>query len=469
MSAAPATSNKPAPIALTVERVETAERHLLGRLLQLGQLGKARTDYERVSDLKPSDFGKQSHSLIWQAMQSLSARQENINLTTVEDEMGRALGRAINGEGASYLLSLTSGKFGDVADSAKIIRKASWRRKGKAAAREMDKMFDNDMIDETQVLEQTTELVERISQGAIALTGKTGVSLHESVGMVLNRVQLAAQAREEDGEILHYGIMSGLKAIDEVTLGFQPGEVTIITGSTGTGKSALGIKIARNAMLTGNRVCFVPLEMTHLQMTQRFMAIETRINGTAIKLGTIPTETLPRFFEACGRIQAREMSKQFTYLDLDPRPNIKQLKAKLIAHINLYSPQLIIVDQASIEAMSGTHPRLDEKQVISEIVVELKALAEKFNIHFVIIAQLNRAAKNVADGQRPTSENLASSSSVEKSAKTVIILYREKKQEQKPVEPVEIIFAKNRDGWEGTRYANFIPSLTDYVDEGQPS
>lgn len=463
MSALPATTPTLAPNATPAQRVEIAERALLGRLLQLGKRNKAQADYERVADLAASDFAKTSHGLIWTAMKAIVVRQDNLNITTVEDEMSKSLGRAIEETGRAYLYALLDGQYGDVADSAKIIRKASWRRKLKAEARAMDKLADDDNLTEDQIIEQTNDKVERITQAGIALTGKTGVSLHESVGMIRERVMLGANARENDGEVLYYGIMTGLRAIDDVTQGLQPGELTVIAGKTGTGKSAFAIKVAKNATQTGNRVCFVALEMTHLQMTQRFMAIETRIHGTAIKNADIPTDAMPRFIEACNRIQALEMSHQFTYLSLDPRPNIHQLKAKLIAHINLYSPQLVVIDQVSIEAMSGSHPRLDEKQIIAEIMVELKALAEKYRIHFLILAQLNRAG-NTQDGQRPTLNNLANSSSVEKAAQAVIFLYREPTPEQKPIEPVEFIFAKNRDGWQGTKYGNFIPSLTDFMD-----
>lgn len=463
MTTLPANVAKPILSPLTAERVEIAERALLGRLLILGERGKAAGDYERVADLPKSDFVKPFHGLIWDAMKSLASRQDNINVTTVEHELAKGLGRAITGEASSYLEGLLKGRPGDVEDSAKIIRRASWRRKLKTEAREIDKLADNDALSEDQIMQQTNDKVERITQAGIALTGKTGVTLHESVGILHDRVQMGMQARENDGEILYYGIMTGLNAIDEVTQGLQRGELTVFSGLTGTGKSALAIKVAKNAMQNNHRVCFVPLEMTHLQMTQRLMAIETRINSTAIRMADIPRDAMPRFVEACSRVRGYEMSRQFTYLDMEPRPNINQLKAKLIAHINLYSPELVIVDQVSIQAMSGTRPKMTEMEVIGEIMPELKALAEKYNIHVIVVAQLNRAGSG-RDGQRPTLENLASSSSVEKSAQVVVILYREHTQEQKAVEPVEIIFAKNREGWVGTKHASFIPAFTDYVD-----
>jgi replicative DNA helicase len=463
MSAMPSVTPTPAVSATPAQRVEIAERAVLGKLLQLGRRNKAQADYERVEHLEPIDFTKPIHVKTWEAMKAIAARHDNLNITTVEDQMSKSLGRAIEKTGRAYLYSLLDGQYGDVVDSAKIIRRASWRRKVKAEAQALVTMADNDTLTEDQIMEQTNDKAERITQAGIALTGKTGISLHESVGMLHDRVQVGMSARENEGEVLYYGIRTGLKAIDDVTQGLQPGEVTVVAGKTGTGKSAFAIKVAKNAMQTGSRVCFVPLEMTHLQMTQRFMAIETRIHGTAIKTANIPSDDMPRFIEACHRIQGYEMSHQFTYLSLEPRPNIHQLKAKLIAHINLYSPQLVVIDQVSIEAMSGTHPRLDEKQIIGEIMVELKALAEKYRIHFLILAQLNRAGSG-QDGQRPILNNLANSSSVEKAAQTVIFLYRETALEQKPIEPVEFIFAKNRDGWQGTKYGNFIPALTDYVD-----
>lgn len=453
------TPTKPAILASEIERVEIAERALLGRLLKLGMAGKAHADYERVSDLEPFNFAKKAHSMIWEAMKAIAARSENINITTVENEMRKTLGRDIN---AAYLQELIKGTHGDVGDSAKIIREDSWQRASVGYAGQMLATLQNQQLTIDQKVERINTLNEKIIRESIAVTGEIGITLHDSIGLMRDRVQAQMQARAE-GEVIGFGVLTGLHAIDDWTNGFQRGEVTVFAGPTGMGKSALAVKIAKHAMQDGNRVCFVPLEMKPLEMTQRLMAIETQINGMAIKTGDIPKYDQARFLEACERLRGYKESHQFHYLEIEPQPNINQLIVSLNQHMLLYGAELIIIDQVSIEAMSGTHPAMHESQVLREIMTGLKKYAETKNVPIVVMAQLNRGGS--VEGQRPTLNHLANSSSVANAANTVILLYRPNAQSQMAIEPIELIFAKNRGGNKGIREAVFVPAFTDYMDK----
>lgn len=461
MSALPVTSSSKSAVSVSApQRAEIAERALLGRLLKLGIVNKAQADYERVSGLKGSDFAKRAHGIIWEAMQAVAKRGENINLTTVENEMRKTMGREIN---AAYLQELAKGNHADVGDSAKIIREDSWQRASERYAGDMMATLQNEQISIAQKIERLNTLNEKIIRESIAVTGETGITLHDSLAIMRERLQAQMNARE-DGEIIGFGVLTGLRAIDDWTNGFQRGEVTVFAGPTGMGKSALAVKVAKHAMHDGNRVCFVPLEMKPLEMTQRLMAIETQINGMAIKNGDIPEEDRPRFFEALNRIQGYKESHQFHYLELEPQPNINQLIVALNQHMLLYGAELIIIDQVSIEAMSGTHPAMHESQVLREIMTGLKKFAETKNVPIVVMAQLNRAGSGT-DGQRPNITNLAHSSSVANAANTVILLYRPNMQNQMTIEPIEFIFVKNRSGDKGIRDAVFVPAFTDYLDK----
>jgi replicative DNA helicase len=210
--------------------------------------------------------------------------------------------------------------------------------------------------------------------------------------------------------------------------------------------------------------------MTHQEMTSRLMAIESRINGSALQNGPVPREYLPRLAEACQRIQGFRESEQFWYLDFSPvsatasvvLPNIQDIRIKLAQHMNLCGADILIIDQVSIEAMSGTRPNMDEKMILREIITGLKKLAEYYNIPVVVMAQVNRAGDG-EDGQRPTLKHLANSSSMGNTPDLVLFIYRSV-AERMAVEPVELIVAKHRGGETGVASVNFIPALTDFQD-----
>jgi replicative DNA helicase len=468
MTAAPVYDSKAAPTITTAHRIDAAEKSLIGRLLNLGLRGKAQGDYERVADLKFSDFVNRRNGLIFHAIKEIAARQESISLVTVEHELGKTLKsgtmRAIDEVTPAYLTALLSEHQGDVGDSAKIIRKASWRRRVKDKARELDKLADSDALTETEIMSAVVSLGEDLGKQAAALTGKSGVTLRDSVGEFWKRLEFQAKTGDTG-----YGIMTGLHGLDALTKGFQRKKLYVIAGPSGKGKSALGIKIAKEAMHRGARVGFIPLEMAHDEMTSRLMAIESRIDGSLLQTGPVPREYLPLLAEACQRIQGYKESEQFWYLDFNPDastsvslPNINDVKIKLAQHMSLEGADILILDQVSIEAMSGTRPNMDEKAILREIITGLKRLAVYYNIPIVVMAQVNRAGDG-EDGQRPVLKNLANSASMGNTPDLVLFIYRSV-TERMAVEPVELIVAKHRGGQTGIALANFIPSLTDFED-----
>jgi replicative DNA helicase len=470
MNALP-TNPQPKPVvSAAASRIDVAERALLGRLLALAARGKADGDFERVSDLKYSDFAQRRHGLIWHAMKEISARHETINVTTVESELGKRLKdstlRAIDEVTPDYLHGLLKGQIqhGDVADSAKLIRKASWRRRVKDKARELDTLADSEALTETEVMSAITTLSDDLGKQAAALTGRTGVTLRETVGTFWTRIQTQAQTGETG-----YGVLTGLKALDDLTKGFRRKKLYLIAGPSGKGKSALGIKIAKEAMQRGARVGFIPLEMDPDEMTSRLMAIESRIDGSILQLGAIPKELMPRLAESCQRIQKYQESEQFWFLDFTPNdstsvqlPNINDIRIKLAQHMKLYGADILILDQVSIEAMSGTRPNMNETQVLAEIITGLKTLAKFYNIPIIALGQVNRAGYG-EDGQRPTLKHLANSSSMGHTPDLVLFIHRTA-TEPMAVEPIELVVPKHRGGPTGVGLANFIPALTDFED-----
>lgn len=459
------------PVASTprVQRVTIAERALIGRLLILGQRGKAQGDFERVEDLKFSDFVHRPNGLIFHAMKEITARQEKISVTTVENELSKTLKnstmRAIEEVTTSYLYELMEGRYGDVEESAKIIREAAFSRNSERLLIEAIETIRDDHMAPTNKAERVLEYVKQIESRSLAFTGKTGTSLYDSVGQFWQRIEAQVKALEH-GEVTGYGILTGLNAVDGFTNGFQRGKVYVLVGPTGTGKSALGIKVAKEAMQRGARVGYLPLEMSHDEMTNRMMAIESRIDGSLLQTGRVPKEYMARLAASCKTIQGYTESQQFWYLefeDLLDLPNINDIRTKVTAHMKTHGADLLIVDQLSVEAMSGTKPNMDEKVILRQGINGLKALAIYYNIPILVMVQPNKSGYG-KDGKRPDLLDIAWTSSIANAAYVVMMLYRDITQAQQAVDPMEIIIAKNRGGSRGTGYVNFLPALTDFED-----
>lgn len=82
---------------------------------------------------------------------------------------------------------------------------------------------------------------------------------------------------EAKKRMAHYGQMQGLScgypSVDKLTKGFVGGELVVVAGKTSYGKTTLAMNMANQIALDGHRVLFVTLEMTHVELTSRYMFI----------------------------------------------------------------------------------------------------------------------------------------------------------------------------------------------------
>ena len=105
------------------------------------------------------------------------------------------------------------------------------------------------------------------------------------------------------------GTPSGFKDLDEMTGGFQPGNLIIVAARPSMGKSALVANIAENAVLgTGHpdqrpsAVALFSLEMSESELAQRFVASQARIRGEELRKGRVAENRWPKILAACGRL-----------------------------------------------------------------------------------------------------------------------------------------------------------------------
>jgi replicative DNA helicase len=92
-----------------------------------------------------------------------------------------------------------------------------------------------------------------------------------SVVMMLDYTEQARERLASFGKM--QGLSSGYPSIDRLTKGFVGGEMVVIAGKTSFGKTTLAMNIANRMGLAGKRILFVSMEMTHVELTSRYMFI----------------------------------------------------------------------------------------------------------------------------------------------------------------------------------------------------
>src|SRR5919112_107447 len=84
------------------------------------------------------------------------------------------------------------------------------------------------------------------------------------------------------------GTPSGFNDIDELTGGFQPGNLIVLAARPSMGKSALMINMAENAAVDYDKpVALFSLEMSETELAQRFIASQAKLNGDDLRKGRV--------------------------------------------------------------------------------------------------------------------------------------------------------------------------------------
>ena len=247
------------------------------------------------------------------------------------------------------------------------------------------------------------------------------------------------------------GVPSGLMDLDDMTSGFHPGELIIVAGRPGMGKTALALSMGRNAaVLEKTGVGMFSLEMANHQLAMRLLCAEGRVDSHLVRTGKLPKTQWKNLSIAVGSLAEAPI-----YLDDTPGMSVLEVRAKARRLKAEKDVGLIIVDY--LQLMTGPKGSESRQQEISQISRSLKNLAKEIDLPVIGLSQLSRAVESRSD-RRPQLSDLRESGAIEQDADLVLFLYRPwvYTQEDHDRGKAEIIVAKQRNGPTGIIEATFI-------------
>ena len=247
------------------------------------------------------------------------------------------------------------------------------------------------------------------------------------------------------------GVPSGLMDLDDMTSGFHPGELIIVAGRPGMGKTALALSMGRNAaILNKTGVGMFSLEMANHQLAMRLLCAEGRVDSHLVRTGKLPKTQWKNLSIAVGSLAEAPI-----YLDDTPGMSVLEVRAKARRLKAEKDVGLIIVDY--LQLMTGPKGSESRQQEISQISRSLKNLAKEIDLPVIGLSQLSRAVESRSD-RRPQLSDLRESGAIEQDADLVIFLYRPwvYTQDDDDRGKAEIIVAKQRNGPTGIIEATFI-------------
>lgn len=249
------------------------------------------------------------------------------------------------------------------------------------------------------------------------------------------------------------GISTGWRLLDKYIGGWNKGNLIIVAGRPGSGKTAMALSLTIGASQL-SKVLFMSLEMSSEELAKRYISFFANIENYKIRSGNLKVNEHQHIANSLY-----QLTTDF-YVDDDAKSSINDIRAKAQLHKAKHGLNIIIIDY--LQLVKGTKP--NREQEIAEISRNLKIMAKELGITVICLAQLNRNSEQRAD-KRPMLSDLRESGSIEQDADVVMFPFRPQyyMQEQTEVETdAELIVAKNRHGSTITIPVSFEGKFTRY-------
>ncbi len=390
---------------------------------------------DAVEVLEPEHFYRPAHGHVYEAILSLYSAGEPIDAVTVAEELSRAsLLEAIGGP--SLLIDLQAGTpaIGNAAHYARIVEEHALLRRLIGVSNEIAEMAYGLPDDVVKAVDDAEARMFDVAQRRVA---NTTVPIKDLLATNLDRLE---QLYERGDAIT--GVETGYTDLDELLSGLQPNAFYVIGARPAMGKTAFALGMATNAaMKTGKPVLFFSLEMGQIELSQRILCSDARVDANRVKTGRLDEADWNRISHSVGRLAEAPI-----YIDDNAHTSVMEIRAKARRlQSRVGSLGMVVVDY--IQLMQGRSNAESRQVEVSEISRNLKILARELEAPVVALAQLNRGLEQRQD-KRPMLSDLRESGALEQDADVVMFLYRDEiynsESDQRGI--AEVIVAKHRNG-----------------------
>lgn len=426
-----------------------AEQYVLGSMIISTNAAK-----EAIGILSADDFFLDDHQVIFNAIEALIMEQIPVDVTTLTsrlvdqnqiDQVG----------GVEYLTKISSA----IVSSSNIkyyidiiMDKSLLRRLIHTTEMIASKGYEN--------LEDIDNLIQDAEKNILNVTRNRRVSDFKSSQEVLSAVHdnLVALSKNA-GKIT--GIPSGFRDIDNITNGFQNGDLIILAARPSVGKTAFALNIAANAAhQTQKPIAVFSLEMPAEQLVKRMLSATGRIDGTKLRNGQLDEEDWLKYSKATSIL-----SNDPIYIDDTPGIKVNEIASKCRKLEREHGLGMVIVDYLQL-IVGNTSSRESRQQEVSDISRALKGLARELNVPLIALSQLSRSVEQRSD-KRPMMSDLRESGAIEQDADIVAFLYRDDyynhEEDNELAGIIEVIIGKHRNGATGDVKLSFEKDINKFV------
>ena len=421
---------------------------------------------ERVAEmLTNEDFYRDAHRTLFEAVLAISARNEPVDLITVQDEL-RKRDKLDAVGGMPYITALFDSvpSAGNVEYYAKIVEEKSVLRRLIDAALTVVGMARSPEI------ESVDDLIDAAERTIFGVSKRRMAQFFSPISPLLVQVYDKAEEMNELKARIS-GLATGIDSFDMMTSGLQNSDLLILAARPSMGKTSLALTLAQHVALREKKtVAIFSIEMSKEQLALRMLCSEAQVNAHRVRTGYLnDTE-----WGDLARV-VQDMYDAPIYIDDASETTALTMRAKCRRLQAEHGLGLIIVDY--LQLMQGSKKNENRVQEIGEIARGLKSLARELNVPVIALSQLSRAVEH-RENKRPMLSDLRESGSIEAEADLVCFLYRDAYYKMKEaiasgetferggdekIEETEVIIGKHRNGPTGTIKVGFMPDYAKFI------
>ena len=407
--------------------------------------------------LTRDDFYSTAHQNIFSAIVDVYNNTGAVDIVILKNELSR-LSLLERSGGHIYLMSIEDAVpiTVNVVHYAEIIKEKRLKRDLITATAIIQREAYDDSLKSDTLLELVEKKIYDITQRKFR---KTNTDIDKLLIEAWDNIE---SMQGHNGAVT--GVPTGFKSLDEITSGFQKGELIVVAARPSMGKTSFMLNIAENVSMNNKiPVLIFSMEMSALQITKNMLCSIAEVDAHLMRTGTISDVDFLRIPTAMGDLSQSPIS-----IDDTPGLSLLEIRAKSRRFQSQKGIQLIIIDYLQLMEGNNTENR---QQEITSISRGLKALAKELDVPVVAISQLNRSVEQ-REGHKPRMSDLRESGSIEQDADVVMLLHRDDyydpnknpglvelnvvKQRNGPIGKVELKFIKNMLRFKNHNLSNFI-------------
>lgn len=219
-----------------------------------------------------------------------------------------------------------------------------------------------------------------MEQNTLEITEQSEVFEFASIRELVNQ----ALKKDFTGQDSLFGLSTGFKMLDQVTGGFQKGQLYTVAVRPGMGKTAFLLSVANNLAIKNNHsVAIFSTERSNLKITNRLIESETGMSLDKLRKGSMKASERDHMHSLISSI-----AKAKIFLDDTPSLSAEELVKRARQLKMVHNVDLIIIDYLELLSTSITDTDSRNEQ-LNKIVMTIKDIARELNLPILLFSQIS--------------------------------------------------------------------------------